>query len=87
MLFRDMLRQGGSAADATVASLICTGLFNAQSSGIGGGVFILYYDRETQKKVFYNGRERAPLGATENMYEANATLSQKGKLSLYDRHI
>ncbi|PIK52145.1 putative gamma-glutamyltranspeptidase 1-like [Apostichopus japonicus] len=68
---RDMLRQGGSAADATVASLICTGLFNAQSSGIGGGVFILYYDRETQKKVFYNGRERAPLGATENMYEAN----------------
>ncbi|XP_071835000.1 glutathione hydrolase 1 proenzyme-like isoform X2 [Apostichopus japonicus] len=79
---RDMLRQGGSAADATVASLICTGLFNAQSSGIGGGVFILYYDRETQKKVFYNGRERAPLGATENMYEANATLSQKGGLAI-----
>ncbi|KAJ8044888.1 Glutathione hydrolase 1 proenzyme [Holothuria leucospilota] len=79
---RDILQIGGSAADAMVASLLCTGLFSGHSSGIGGGAFIVYYDRETKKRVFFNGREVAPLAASKNMYENDTSASRKGGLAI-----
>lgn len=77
-LSRDILQIGGTAADAMVASLLCTGLFSTHSAGIGGGAFIVYYDRETKRRVFFNGREVAPLAASENMYENDTSASVKG---------
>eukprot|EP00057_Strongylocentrotus_purpuratus_P006077 XP_011660551.1 PREDICTED: gamma-glutamyltranspeptidase 1 [Strongylocentrotus purpuratus] len=65
---RDILLNRGSAMDAAIAGLLCVGLFNAHSAGIGGGSFIMYYDRETETPSFLNSREVAPLLASTDMY-------------------
>ncbi|MFM8939871.1 MAG: gamma-glutamyltransferase [Phenylobacterium sp.] len=63
-----VLRRGGSAVDAAVAVQAALGLVEPQSSGIGGGAFITYYDAKTRKVTAYNGRETAPMGATPDMF-------------------
>ncbi len=62
-----VLRASGSAADAAVAVQATLGLVEPQSSGLGGGAFMLYYDARTHKVSAYNGRETAPSGATAGM--------------------
>ncbi len=62
-----VLRAGGSAADAAVAVQATLGLVEPQSSGLGGGAFMLYYDARTHRVTAYNGRETAPAGATADM--------------------
>ncbi len=62
----DVLKAGGSAADAAVAIQGVLGLVEPQSSGIGGGAFMVYYDAKTKKVESYDGRETAPATATEN---------------------
>ncbi|AZF03494.1 gamma-glutamyltransferase [Pseudomonas sp. R5-89-07] len=63
---REMLRQGGSAIDAAIAMQAVLTLVEPQSSGIGGGAFIMLWDG---KKVHaYDGRETAPAGATERLF-------------------
>ena len=64
-----VLEAGGSAADAAVAVQAVLGLVEPQSSGLGGGAFMLYYDAKTKKTTAYNGRETAPAGATAQMFE------------------
>jgi gamma-glutamyltranspeptidase/glutathione hydrolase len=64
-----VLKAGGSAADAAVAVQAVLGLVEPQSSGLGGGAFLLYYDAKTKTTVVYNGRETAPAGATPDMFE------------------
>jgi gamma-glutamyltranspeptidase/glutathione hydrolase len=66
-----VLKAGGSAADAAVAVQAVLGLAEPQSSGLGGGAFMLYYDAKTHKTTVYNGRETAPAGATPEMFEAD----------------
>jgi gamma-glutamyltranspeptidase/glutathione hydrolase len=63
-----ILRRGGSAADAAVAVQAVLGLVEPQSSGLGGGAFITYYDARTRLVSAYNGRETAPAGATADMF-------------------
>ena len=58
-----MLQKGGSAADALVAVQLVLTLVEPQSSGIGGGAFLLYYDHKTQSVRALDGRETAPLHA------------------------
>ena len=58
-----MLRQGGSAADAALATLVVLTVVEPQSSGIGGGGFLLYAPRG-QEPVTVDGRETAPAAAT-----------------------
>jgi gamma-glutamyltranspeptidase/glutathione hydrolase len=65
-----ILQAGGSAADAAVAIQAVLGLVEPQSSGIGGGAFITYYDAKHQQVLAYNGRETAPAGATADMFLA-----------------
>lgn len=64
----NVLRQGGSAVDAAVAVQAVLGLVEPQSSGLGGGAFLTYYDAKTKKVIAYNGRETAPAGATPDMF-------------------
>jgi gamma-glutamyltranspeptidase/glutathione hydrolase len=63
-----ILRAGGSAADAAVAVQAMLGLVEPQSSGLGGGGFLMYYDAATGKITAFNGREAAPAGATPDMF-------------------
>jgi gamma-glutamyltranspeptidase/glutathione hydrolase len=64
----EILAAGGSAADAAVAIQAMLGLVEPQSSGIGGGGFLLYYDAATGKITAFNGRETAPRGASPGMF-------------------
>lgn len=67
--------------DAAIAGLLCVGLFNAHSAGIGGGSFIMYYDRETETPSFLNSREVAPLLASTDMYtNESSDASTVGKI-------
>ena len=62
----EMLKAGGTAADAAVAVQMVLGLVEPQSSGLGGGAFMLYYDAKAKTVQSYDGRETAPATATEN---------------------
>jgi gamma-glutamyltranspeptidase/glutathione hydrolase len=61
-----VLRDGGTAADALVTAQAVLGLVEPQSSGIGGGGFLLYYDAAGDTVRTFDGRETAPTAATEN---------------------
>lgn len=62
----DMLKAGGTAIDAAIATQMVLALVEPQSSGLGGGAFMLYFDgRATQA---YDGRETAPATATDRLF-------------------
>lgn len=56
----EILRRGGSAMDAIIAMQLVLNLTEPQSSGIGGGAFTVYYDKNTHRLTTYDGRETAP---------------------------
>ena len=63
-----MLRAGGSAVDAAIATQMVLGLVEPESSGIGGGAFLLLFDPRTGKTTSFDGREVAPASATPGMF-------------------
>lgn len=65
----DILNQGGNAFDAAVAVSATLAVVEPYSSGIGGGGFWLLHRANDGKQVMIDGRERAPLAATETMYQ------------------
>lgn len=64
-----ILEQGGSAADAMVAVQTVLGLVEPQSSGLGGGAFLVWYDAESGKLTTLDARETAPLAATPTYFQ------------------
>jgi len=64
----EMLEKGGHAVDAAIAAHAVLGLVEPQSSGLGGGGFMLVYEREDGSLTFFDGREVAPAGATADMF-------------------
>jgi gamma-glutamyltranspeptidase/glutathione hydrolase len=64
----EILRVGGNAIDAAIAAELVLGLVEPQSSGIGGGGFLLFYEGSSERITAYDGRERAPAGATPGMF-------------------
>ena len=64
----EVLERGGSAADAAVAVQAVLSLVEPQSSGIGGGTFMTWYDAAHRTVTAINGRETAPAGATADMF-------------------
>ena len=64
-----ILKAGGSAIDAAVAVQATLGLVEPQSSGIGGGAFLVFYDARTRKVTAYDGRETAPAAATASLFQ------------------
>ena len=63
-----VLKAGGTAADAAVAVQAVLGLVEPQSSGLGGGAFLLYRDGKTARTQVYDGREVAPAAATPKLF-------------------
>ena len=64
----DMLAQGGSAIDAAITVQMVLNLVEPQSSGIGGGAFMLHLNQATAQMLAYDGRETAPKAATADMF-------------------
>ena len=64
----DMLRAGGSAVDAAIAAQMVLTLVEPESSGIGGGAFMLLFDPAKKKVTSFDGRETAPASATPTMF-------------------
>jgi len=64
----EMLEKGGHAVDAAIAAHAVLGLVEPQSSGLGGGGFMLVYDNSDKSLYFHDGREMAPAGATVDMF-------------------
>jgi len=65
----DVLAAGGTAADALVAVQVMLGLVEPQSSGLGGGAFLVWYDAERGALTTFDGRETAPLAATPQLFQ------------------
>jgi gamma-glutamyltranspeptidase/glutathione hydrolase len=63
-----ILQAGGSAVDAAVAVQAVLGLVEPESSGLGGGAFLLFYEAKTRKVTAYDGREVAPKGADPKQF-------------------
>ncbi|WP_019027474.1 gamma-glutamyltransferase [Colwellia piezophila] len=63
-----MLDKGGSAVDAAIAAQLVLSLVEPQSSGIGGGGFMLHWHNKTQKLTTFDGRETAPQKATSALF-------------------
>ncbi len=63
-----MLRQGGSAVDAAIAAQMVLTLVEPESSGIGGGAFMMVFDPKSNKVTSFDGRETAPASATPGMF-------------------
>lgn len=64
----DVLAAGGTAADALVAVQMVLGLVEPQSSGLGGGAFLVWYDAASGALTTYDGRETAPSAATPRLF-------------------
>ncbi|MGB2819235.1 MAG: gamma-glutamyltransferase [Burkholderiaceae bacterium] len=62
----EMLRAGGTAFDAAIAIQLVLGLVEPQSSGLGGGAFLMHWDGK--QLVAYDGRETAPMAANEKLF-------------------
>ncbi|WP_254869683.1 gamma-glutamyltransferase [Thalassospira sp. HF15] len=65
----NILRSGGNAIDAMVAIQTMLGLVEPQSSGLGGGAFLVYFNATTGKLTTLDGRETAPLNATPTLFQ------------------
>jgi gamma-glutamyltranspeptidase / glutathione hydrolase len=76
----NILKQGGSAVDAAIATQMVLTLVEPQSSGIGGGAFMLHFDNEKNYITTFNGREKAPAASTSDIF----LKSDGSKMKFYD---
>ncbi|MGE3611682.1 MAG: gamma-glutamyltransferase [Bacteriovoracaceae bacterium] len=82
-----IFKQGGNIIDAFVAASFAISVERPQSTGIGGGGFLLFYSNEDKKVYAFDFREVAPLKSSKNMYlskngEVRPLLSQEGALAV-----
>eukprot|EP00850_Spirogloea_muscicola_P009647 SM000054S18133 [mRNA] locus=s54:740330:743578:+ [translate_table: standard] len=76
----DVLKDGGNAVDAAVATAFCQGVVGPQASGIGGGAFMLIRMADGTAEAI-DMREEAPAAASENMYKHDRTAAVSGGLA------
>ncbi|XP_013421785.1 glutathione hydrolase 1 proenzyme isoform X2 [Lingula anatina] len=79
---KQFLKRGGTAIDGVIATLLCVGVHNIHSMGLGGGFFMVYYDRRRRKVMTIDAREKAPIAASKFMYNHNKEASLRGGLSI-----
>ncbi|KAH3886704.1 glutathione hydrolase 1 proenzyme-like [Dreissena polymorpha] len=77
-----MLNKGGNAVDAAVAAMFCLGVVNAESSGLGGGGFMLVHDHKVEKSEVFDFRETAPSQARPEMYKGSPLKQKLGALAV-----
>jgi len=75
---RDILKQQGSAVDALIASQICVGALNMFATGIGGGGFMIVYNRKLKHAEAFDYREVGPSNMTMDMYNGRSTDAKVG---------
>jgi gamma-glutamyltranspeptidase/glutathione hydrolase len=75
----DILKQGGTAADAAIATNAMLGLTEPMSCGIGGDVFVIYWDNKTQKLYGLNGSGRSPYKLTRDVFKQKGLTSIPGR--------
>ena len=66
--FRDILLAGGNAVESMISSLLCIGVVNPQSAGLGGGFLMTLYNASTQRCISIDAREMAPRTANSTMF-------------------
>lgn len=71
----DILQRNGSAVDSAIATMLCVGIINMHSTGIGGGGFMLVYNRSRASAEVFDFRETAPEKAKEDMFK-NASFKE-----------
>ena len=64
-----ILAKGGTAVDAMISAQLVLGLVEPESSGLGGGAFLVYFDNKRKETVTLDGRETAPLLIKENIFQ------------------
>ncbi|XP_050439961.1 scoloptoxin SSD14-like [Adelges cooleyi] len=79
---RNVLKNGGNAVDAIIATLICDGVHCPEYMGLGGGFLMTIYNATTKKATAVNARESAPAAANETMFINDSIKSQKGGLAI-----
>lgn len=80
-LGRDILKQGGFAADAAVTVALCIGSVNSHSSGLGGGAFLVSSLHSKDEVLSIDAREQAPMDAHRDMFNGRIHLSELGGLA------
>ncbi|XP_022091163.1 gamma-glutamyltranspeptidase 2-like isoform X2 [Acanthaster planci] len=78
----DILQRGGSAVDAAIAAVLCIGVVNGQSSGLGGGGFMLILDAKAAAYTGIDFRETAPANAKLDMFVDNPDASLHSGLAV-----
>ncbi|WP_261134365.1 gamma-glutamyltransferase [Bacillus sp. Marseille-Q3570] len=80
----DVLKKGGNAMDAAIAIQFALNVVEPMMSGIGGGGFMMVYDAEADDVTIINSRERAPAGATPDMFlDENGNIIPFGERSTH----
>ena len=64
-----ILKKGGTAIDAMISAQLVLGLVEPESSGLGGGAFLVYFDNKTKEVLTLDGRETAPLLIKEDLFQ------------------
>lgn len=73
----EILKNGGTAIDSAITAQMVLNVVEPHSSGIGGGLFLLYHDKKSKKNTYFNGRETAPLNSFPEMFLDNEGNPQK----------
>eukprot|EP00200_Dunaliella_tertiolecta_P007618 CAMPEP_0202380146 /NCGR_PEP_ID=MMETSP1127-20130417/27342_1 /ASSEMBLY_ACC=CAM_ASM_000462 /TAXON_ID=3047 /ORGANISM="Dunaliella tertiolecta, Strain CCMP1320" /LENGTH=429 /DNA_ID=CAMNT_0048978797 /DNA_START=40 /DNA_END=1326 /DNA_ORIENTATION=- len=80
---RDVLKEGGHAVDAAVATALCLGVLSPYSSGVGGGLMMVIKSGVNESFEVINAREPAPAAASRDMFKGmSAEASQDGGLAI-----
>jgi gamma-glutamyltranspeptidase / glutathione hydrolase len=73
----EILKNGGSAIDSAISAQMVLNVIEPHSSGIGGGLFLLYHDKKSKKNIYFNGRETSPINSFPEMFLDNEGNPQK----------
>jgi len=73
----EILKIGGNAIDSAITAQMVLNVVEPHSSGIGGGLFLLYHDKKSKKNIYFNGRETSPINSFPEMFLDNEGNPQK----------
>lgn len=77
---RNILKKGGSAVDSAIAAILCVGVINLHSTGIGGGGFMMVYDSHKRSAEMIDFRETAPQRAGVDLFKGDPMNGILGKI-------